>query len=733
MKSIYLSVILSFTSSILVGQDTTIHTLSDVIIRVSPTNNLSITDSMYQFKIVAGKKVEVVSLNTMNSDLSTNNYRQIFKRTPGIYVSEHDASGLQTSISSRGLSANRSWEFNMRQNGYDIAADPSGYPEAYYTPTLDAVSKIEVFRGSSALQYGTQFGGMINYVFKDNLNDKPIGFENTQTIGSFGLFNSYSAIGGKKNKWSYYGFVHHRNADGFRQNSSYKTQNYYGKITREMKKGKVSGEFSNSYYLSQQPGGIVDNLLINHADTSFRSRNWFELAWNIASLQAEFNLSNTLKVNGYLAYTFADRNSVGFLKSISIPDTIDKSTGLYNPRQVDIDQYKTLSSEIRFNQSYQLAGKTQTLTGGVRFCQSDIFRKQQGIGTGTTPFDLTVTNGIFPKDFTLGTQNAAVFAENLFRMGKRFSVSPGFRIESTIATMEGRNSSVVGGILNPAQKKRLIFLGGVSSSYWLMQKSKSKLNVYANATQNYRPVLYSELIPSSTTEIVDPNLKDVRGFTSEAGIKGNVVMKHSRLTYDVNGFYISYKDKIGTASVNSTMLKTNIGDVESKGVELFGEWTILNPFLKESFLNEQLSFFVSGTFQHASYIRWENPAIAGDIKTSILGKNVEYVPNNIIRTGFYYELNGIFLNYQFSYTGEVYTDPTNTIEADKDAKVGLLNAYSIHDISVGYQIAKGYALKFGVNNLLNEMYATRRSNGFPGPGLLPSQGRSFFGTLSIKI
>ena len=163
-------------------------------------NSKWIPDSMFNLRIVAGKKIEVISLNSREMDLSTNNYRQALRKTPGIFVSDHDASGLQTSIATRGLSANRSWEFNMRQNGYDIASDPSGYPEAYYSPTLDAVAAIHVYRGSSALQYGSQFGGMINYQLKDQIGDRPISYEGSQTAGSYGLFNSFNAIGGKKGK-----------------------------------------------------------------------------------------------------------------------------------------------------------------------------------------------------------------------------------------------------------------------------------------------------------------------------------------------------------------------------------------------------------------------------------------------------------------------------------------------------------------------------------------------------
>lgn len=172
---------------------------SEIIVR-SYLQTKIMPDSIYNMRIVAGKKFEVISLTSKDVDLSTNNYRQAFRKTPGIFVSEHDASGLQTSISTRGLSANRSWEFNMRQNGYDVAADPSGYAEAYYSPTLDAVASLHVYRGSSVLQYGSQFGGMINYQLKDNIGERPIVYEGSHTAGSFGMFNSYNAIGGKKER-----------------------------------------------------------------------------------------------------------------------------------------------------------------------------------------------------------------------------------------------------------------------------------------------------------------------------------------------------------------------------------------------------------------------------------------------------------------------------------------------------------------------------------------------------
>jgi Fe(3+) dicitrate transport protein len=91
--------------------------------------------------LFSGKKNEVLRLSSIDANLATNNSRQIFSRVPGISVWENDGSGIQVSIGARGLSPNRSWEFNTRQNGYDISSDIFGYPEAYYNPPMEAVTE----------------------------------------------------------------------------------------------------------------------------------------------------------------------------------------------------------------------------------------------------------------------------------------------------------------------------------------------------------------------------------------------------------------------------------------------------------------------------------------------------------------------------------------------------------------------------------------------------------------
>src|SRR5690606_33217957 len=116
--------------------------------------------------ISQGKKNEVIQLAEINANKATNQGRQIYSRIPGLNIWESDGAGVQLGIGGRGLNPNRTSNFNTRQNGYDISADALGYPESYYTPPTEALKKIEIIKGAAGLQYGTQFGGLLNFEMK---------------------------------------------------------------------------------------------------------------------------------------------------------------------------------------------------------------------------------------------------------------------------------------------------------------------------------------------------------------------------------------------------------------------------------------------------------------------------------------------------------------------------------------------------------------------------------------
>ena len=120
--------------------------------------------------IHAGKKNEVVLVKQSMANLASNNARQIYSQVSGLNIYQNDDAGLQLNIGGRGLDPNRTSNFNTRQNGYDISADVLGYPESYYTPAAEGLEKIQIIRGAASLQYGTQFGGLVNFKFAKSLH-----------------------------------------------------------------------------------------------------------------------------------------------------------------------------------------------------------------------------------------------------------------------------------------------------------------------------------------------------------------------------------------------------------------------------------------------------------------------------------------------------------------------------------------------------------------------------------
>ena len=100
----------------------TIKKLKQVIIIIkkqSPERMPEVKDNV----LFSGKKNEILKLSNINANLTNNNAREVFSRIPGVTIWENEGSGIQINVGVRGLSPNRSWELNTRQNGYDISSD----------------------------------------------------------------------------------------------------------------------------------------------------------------------------------------------------------------------------------------------------------------------------------------------------------------------------------------------------------------------------------------------------------------------------------------------------------------------------------------------------------------------------------------------------------------------------------------------------------------------------------
>jgi Fe(3+) dicitrate transport protein len=713
------------TPKIKVQEDSTHwHNLKDVtIVGRNSKSDYQQMPEIVGTNIYAGKKNALIVLDNVQGNIANNTMRQVLAKVPGIHIWESDPSGIQIGIAARGLSPNRSWEFNIRQNGYDIAADPFGYPEAYYNPQLQAVQRIEIVRGQGALQYGPQFGGMVNYILKNGSEiNKPVEFETQQTIGSNGLLNSFNAIGGKKEKLNYYSFYDQRNGEGWRDNSQFFTKAGFGSITYNFTNQlSLSFELMHSHIRSQQAGGLTDAQIKKDAQQSFRSRNWFDIKWTTPAITLQYEINDHSRWNTKIFGTIGDRNSVGFLQPITVKDSINLTTNQFNNRVVNLDKYRNYGLESRIITDYFIGKMKNTISGGLRLYTGTTHRLADGKGSTGSDYDVSIT-GIYPRDVSFESNNAAGFIENIFRLSDKLYLIPGIRYEWLEGAASGRNGINSSGQainLQNITRSRSFLLGGIGSEYHLT----SNTELYANFSQAYRPIQFANLQAPPTTDQIDQDLKDARGYNFDLGYRGKV---KNYLQFDLSGFYLQYNNRVGTITPSGTnyRLVTNVGASTSKGLETYIEFNPVRAFTNSE--HTDLILFSSYAYTDARY--------SGDHKdANTKDKKVENAPQDILRAGISFGYKSFLFTTQLSHVGGTFSDANNTTTPSMNGNTGFIPAYTITDLTASYKFSKKMNLKAGINNLNDTMYFTRRAGGYPGPGALPGDGRNFFISIGAKL
>jgi Fe(3+) dicitrate transport protein len=587
-------------------------------------------------------------------------------------------------------------------------------------------------RGGASLQFGPQFGGMLNYVLKRE-KAQHFSYETQNTVGSFGLVSSFNAVGGKYKKFSYYVYNHSRSAKGWRENNRFQARNTHAFLEyRFTDQTKISAEYTNSDYEMQQPGGLTDAQFKTNSRDSFRERNWFGVPWTIFSVNFDTKVNPNFDVSVKAFGLLGERNSVGFTKGADVVDNISTSTYQYAKRQVDSDNYKNFGIENRNLYRYNVGKIKNNLAFGVRLYQANTERFQKGVGTTGSDFDLTI-EGKFPTELEFLTKNFAFFAENQLKITDKFSVTPGVRYEHINSTSKNGIISLKDGNLTLAEKNIVINkpLFGIGLEYKLKQT-----NFYANISQAYRPVLFGDLNPSSNiTDVVDPNLKESTGYNADFGYRG---IYNKFLNFDVSVFYLSYQSRVGGINqfINNDptkgtyLFRTNLGETRNKGIESFMDLNITKMFgIDKPYGN--LDVFASLSFIDSRYVDVKviTPSVTDPkllIETNLAGNRVENAPRYIHNFGLSWGNNNFSATVQYKMSGKIFTDSGNTVAPSTNAQTGLLDGYEILDFSSEYKFYKKYNLRAGMNNLLNTEYATRRAGGYPGPGILPGEGRSFY-------
>ncbi|MCB9202934.1 MAG: TonB-dependent receptor [Flavobacteriales bacterium] len=693
--------------------------------------------------IYAGKKTEAILLEQMQANLSSNNAREVYSQIVGLNIYDSNDGGLQLNIGGRGLDPNRTSNFNTRQNGYDISADVLGYPESYYTPPTEGLKEIQIIRGAASLQYGTQFGGLLNFVMKEPNEKKKIELISRNTIGSNNFYSSFNSLSGKVNKFSYYTYFNYKKGDGFRPNSDFDSKNLYTHLAYDFNdKTKLALEYTHLNYLAKQAGGMSDEQFNLNPDFSNRTRNYFKVDWNLFALKYthDFNEKSKLSINTF--GLLAQRNALGFrgnqvnLNANPVTDEDEKELdGSFSyTRDLIKGKFKNFGIEARFLTDYKIKNKKSTFLIGSKFYQAKN-SAIQGAGKNDTSADFSLQNDSYPdypnqSDFIFPNQNIALFSENIFYLSDKFTITPGIRFEYIKTESEGtfreNYYDRAGNLLSFRVEQdnrvfnRNILLLGIGTSW----KPNKNIEVFGNISQNYRSVTFSDIRVVNTSFQINPTISDEKGFTFDVGARG----KYKKyLSYDTGIFGLYYDNRIGnlTESNDSRLIniRGNVGTAFIYGIESFFDWNVWETFFTNR--NYKLNLYANTTFTQSEYIKSQ--------ENGVEGRKVEFIPDVNLKTGIKFGYKNLLGSFQFTHLSEQFTDAQNSPSEENNGRVGEIPAYSVADISLSYKLNKTFKVESGINNLFDEKYFTRRATGYPGPGIIPSAPRTFYVTLEVKL
>ena len=679
--------------------------------------------------IYAGKKTEVILIDNLMANLASNNARQIYSQIVGLNIYQNDDAGLQLNIGGRGLDPNRTSNFNTRQNNYDISADVLGYPESYYAPPAESLSEIQIIRGAASLQYGTQFGGLVNFKTKAPSRFKPLEVVLRNTLGSNGLYTNFTSFSGTQKKLSYYAYINYKKGDGFRPNSEFESKNIFSHFEYAFSpKTKVEVELTYLTYLAQQAGGLNDAMFSTSPYQSVRSRNWFQVDWLLynAKITHEFSEKTTFSFNFFGLN--ASRDAIGF--RTNRVDQIDS----FEERDLIRGKFRNFGFEPRILHAYNFLGKKAKLLLGAKFYKANN-SNEQGPGSNGSAADFGFETAKYidyqaQSSYDYPNLNTAFFGEQIIYLKDNFSVTPGFRMEyiktESIGYYKNVNLDAAGNVLlnetipSMETRKRAFVLLGIGTSY----KPNKQLEVYNNISQNYRSVTFADISIVNPAFVINPNITDEKGYNLDFGIRG---IFNKTVLYDLSVFGLFYNNRIGFVQKafpdgNVKSERGNVGSATIYGIESLVDFNLIKLF--DIDYKHGVSLFVNTSLIDSKYN-------ASEIN-GITGKKVEFVPRVNLKTGFKFAYKDFSSSIQYTYMSEQFTDASNSVDSNLSGVIGMLPSYDVLDLAFSYKYKK-FKIETGINNMLNSAYFTRRATGYPGPGIIPSPPRNSYLTLELKF
>lgn len=567
--------------------------------------------------------------------------------------------------------------------------------EAY---DLENMNSIEVVKGPKGTAFGANLGGAILLKPKETLKNTT-SFQNSFTIGSYGLFKNNLSFTHVANKLSFELRYGHLKTDGFRENNQFKRD----------------GLLLNSSYQLSDKSKL--SLLVNYIDYTAHIASSISLeALNEDPSQAAFTWKSAkgYEANNYTltGLSFRHKFNEKFTNTTSVFYTyLDH----YEPRPFNILDENTNGYGFRtqFKGNFKLLKKQGKYTFGAEFYKDDYnwstFENlyKDNNGNGSLKGTALSRNKEKRSQFNAFGTITYPFTDN-------FTAQLGIAINKTNYNYKDLFNS---GIENTSGKRS--FDAILLPNFQLNYKVGLDQLIYANISRGYsNPNLEETLTPDGD---INPDIAQETGINYEIGSKLQFFNKNLYLNVAV--YQMDIKNMLVAQRIGDDQyIGKNAGSTKHQGLEMDLNYRYkmtskfqLTPFASYSYSNHKFVEFIDNDNNYG-------------------GNPLTGVPKHRFNAGLQFQWqNGLSVNTTYAHVGKIPLTDGNTISS---ASYNLLN------IGIAYkkQISKAFSIeaRVGLQNITNTSYAQSvliNASSFGGRApryYYPGMPINYYGSLQLR-
>ena len=651
-------------------------------------------------QITVTKKTSVTKLDLLPT-IVANNQRNLFSRTPGLFVSEQQAP-TQFNFSYRGLGNPQEGEYVlMLQDGLPVSTDWIGFPTVYYMPLPQSLEEVQLIRGGSSLLYGPNPAPAVNLVSKRAAADQPLGGYSENVVGTDGLFSSYNTVEGSSGAFAGRANLGYVKSNGQRENGHSRVAQ--GDVLLDYRPTKGSRWFLDFHDHDASSGDPGKLSLAQFQDDQEQAVTPFNHNW-VHRTSVTFGNESALG-NGWLSEAKAWAAWQTLYQRSAGAGPAPATTTLVE------EKFHSEGIDWRFRKRW---GRGNALTfGTVLYHDAAPFRQW-------TSTDILAPrgshDGVPRLDQARDSWYGALFAENVFRLPGRWHVVPSVRIEhEKIRIDESVRPPNLSRPLIHQSASRTIPMFGLGAGFDFGRQNET----YFSVSQGYRPVRFFD-VASPFSNVAAGGVPDAsKSLSWEAGVHGTPI---KGLFYDASLFWIDFKNRIETIVISPTeSVFQNSGDTRHRGFE--GE--VSYDVLAAHGNGLHLTAFGNISLLDAKFIKSNLANRAGN--------KPAFAPSVTARYGISLRRDG---RYNVSLSGstvssQYFQDSNLPVGSPGSANYipAKVPGYTVIDLNGDWQLTGNLRALAGVSNVTDKKYYNRVFQN----GIEPGAGRTVYAGLAVGL